>query len=76
MHHKQAASALRFPVVQKRHSTRTEMVHFKAKAAFCRFVSARFFFFLLKKGRLAALFHFWHSPCFIRFVLAAAITEF
>ncbi|AWF34663.1 hypothetical protein CSC17_1640 [Klebsiella oxytoca] len=40
MHHKQAASALRFPVVQKRHSTRTEMVQFKAKAAFCRFVSA------------------------------------
>ena len=52
------------------------MVQFQAKEAFCRFVSAELFSFLLKKGRLAVLFHFWHSPCFIPYVLAVAITEF
>ncbi|WP_335957823.1 hypothetical protein, partial [Klebsiella michiganensis] len=76
MHHKQAAAPPRPEVVQNRHKLRTEMVQFQAKEAFCRFVSAELFSFLLKKGRLAVLFHFWHSPCFIRDVLAAAITEF
>ncbi|UNA34803.1 hypothetical protein LOF13_22395 [Klebsiella pneumoniae subsp. pneumoniae] len=28
------------------------------------------------KGPLCGLFHFWHSPCFISIVLAAAITEY
>ena len=76
MHHKQAAAPPRPEVVQNRHKLRTEMVQFQAKEAFCRFVSAELFSFLLKKGRLAVLFHFWHSPCFIRDVLAAAITEY
>ncbi|WP_258961725.1 hypothetical protein, partial [Klebsiella pneumoniae] len=71
MHHKQAAAPPRPEVVQNRHKLRTEMVQFQAKEAFCRFVSAELFSFLLKKGRLAVLFHFWHSPCFIRDVLAA-----
>lgn len=76
MHHKQAAAPPRPEVVQNRHKLRTEMVQFQAKEAFCRFVSAELFSFLLKKGRLAVLFHFWHSPCFISIVLAAAITEY
>ena len=44
--------------------------------AFFRFVSSDFFSFTLQKGRFAVLFHFWHSPCFIPYVLAVAITEF
>jgi hypothetical protein len=56
MHHKQAAAPPRPEVVQNRHKLRTEMVQFQAKEAFCRFVSAELFSFLLKRAAWRSFF--------------------
>ena len=75
MHHQQAAKKAWPAVVQKRYIKCTVVVHFCAANAFQQHCLTCPLF-LPSKGRSAACFHFWHSPCFISIVLAAAITEY
>ncbi|MBO2025524.1 hypothetical protein J4733_08260 [Klebsiella pneumoniae] len=62
-------------MVQKRYIKCTVVVHFCAPAPLRR-ILPDLSPVLPSKGRFAAFFHFWHSPCFISIVLAAAITEY
>lgn len=62
-------------MVQKRYIKCTVVVHFARQVPLRRILPDLSPVFAIK-GPLCGLFHFWHSPCFISIVLAAAITEY
>ena len=76
MHHQQAGNAGRPAMVQKRYIKCTVVVHFLRARRRCAGYCLTCPLFLPSKAALRPFFHFWHSPCFISIVLAAAITEY
>ncbi|MCS5931814.1 hypothetical protein LNQ03_09975 [Klebsiella pneumoniae subsp. pneumoniae] len=76
MHHQQAGNAGRPAMVQKTLHQMHRCGAFFARQAPLRRILPDLSPVFAIKGRFAAFFHFWHSPCFISIVLAAAITEY